>query len=71
MKWNIEDFIGLAIVLFIVIVIVLVVEYRRRKSLKEYYERLHKQTRVNDYNIQSRLDDICIKHHGGLPYEPD
>jgi len=71
MKWNIENFIGLAIVIFVVIIILIIIDYRRKKSYKDYCKRRGQQARDNIYNIQHRLDDICIKHHGGLPYEPD
>jgi hypothetical protein len=36
-------------------------ERRNEKLLKDWDK---------DHNIDKKLDDICIKHHDGLPYDP-
>ena len=46
----------------------------KRKSRDKHIAKLDKICRQNaaaKYDIHKRLDDICIKHHGQLPYEPD
>ena len=45
--------------------------YMRRKLLKNCTRKKHELSYNNNYGIYQQLDDICIKHHGGLPYEPD
>ena len=52
-----------------------IIKYFRDKRKKKNDDRIEKMfQRINNYakadqNIYSRLDDICIKHHGQLPYE--
>ncbi len=45
--------------------------YMRHKLVKDCERREHELSYNNDYSIYQQLDDICIKHHGCLPYEPD
>lgn len=41
----------------------------KRKDFKEL-EVFRKEMSMFGSSISNKLDDICIKHHGGLPYEP-
>lgn len=46
--------------------------FRKKKQLK-FTELKYDKTdmRQLDSRLSKRLDDICIKHHESLPYEPD
>ena len=45
--------------------------YMRHKLLKDCELKERELSYNDNYGIYQQLDDICIKHHGGLPYEPD
>lgn len=42
---------------------------KKKESTEDYSKQLRSLSR-REKSIEDRLDDICIKHHGSLPYEP-
>ena len=54
-----KELIGLAIAFVVTIITVLIIDYRRKKSLREYLERKKDGERYNNsgYSLQNKLDD--------------
>ena len=61
--WFAIGFISIIFVIGLIIRHVHVVRYDRKMS--EARKELN-----NSYSLQNKLDDICMKHHEQMPYDP-